>query len=187
MENIYLKLMQEFDKTGLSSKKSISKFMERNFKKPTSNDGTEWHIQNEDAYAFLMDVKHTGHFEFDRDQEYDIGYNHISDEWRWYDYVDIDARLTISGLEYLERQKTNDIVKRNSNLQTLAIMLTVLLTAITLIVSLRNSTSGKQVDTLQARIQGQEEHIHTLQIQLSQATNELFLEKRANKTSTKKP
>jgi hypothetical protein len=185
MENLYLKLMQEFEKTGLSSKKSISKFMERNFKKPTSDDGAKWHKENEDADSFLNDVKHTGHFIFDRDQQYDIGYNHITKEYRWYDVVDIDARLTISGLAYLSEYQTNNRLTMNSNAQTFAIMLTVLLTSITLIITLQASSSNEKVEKLQIHIQEQTKQIHTLQIELSKATNELLREKDVKKTLPK--
>ncbi|MDB5032462.1 hypothetical protein [Mucilaginibacter sp.] len=69
MENLYLKLLQEFEKTGLSSKKSISKFMEQNFKKPKSNKKNEWQSENADADSFLFECKNTGHLKFDERQK----------------------------------------------------------------------------------------------------------------------
>ena len=187
MENLYLKLLQEFENTGLSSKKSISKFIERNFKKPKSHDIETWNKQNEHAIAFLKDAMSTGHLQFEDYDLFYIGYNHTTKQFRWFDLVDIYARLTISGLEFLENHKSNKRIITNSNAQTLAILLTVLLTTITLIVTLNNSNSDAKLDRLQTRIQEQNKQIHTLQIELSQATNELLLEKEAKKVAKKKP
>jgi len=187
MENIYFKLLEQFEKTGLSSKKSISPFMEKYFDKPTATDLNEWNIQNESARLFIRDVKNTGHFDFDPFEDYDIGYNHEKSVYRWYDVVNINARITIAGLAYLEAHKTNIRTTKNSDLQTFAIALTVILTGVTLIVTLQNSNSDAKVDSLQRHIREQTQQLHTLQIELSQATNELYLEKEAKKTSPKNP
>lgn len=182
MENIYMKLLQEFEITGMSSKKSISPFMERHFSKPTasSEEHFAWHKQNRDAELFLIDVRSTGHFDFEQYES-----SHIR-PGRWFDEVNVNARLTIAGLAYLEDYKANQRITKNSNLQTIAISLTVMLTAITLIVTLRNSTSTSQVSTLEIHIRQQTQQLHTLQIQLSQATNMLLLQKEATKTLPKK-
>jgi hypothetical protein len=187
MKNLYIKFLEEFEATGLSSKRSISKFMEKNFKKPTATEKYKWAEQNSDAFSFLHDVKHTGHFTFEEAQQFHVYYDEVNSVHRWYDVVDIDARLTISGLEFLETHKSNKRIITNSNAQTLAILLTVLLTAVTLIVTLDNSVSNRQIDTLQTRIQGQTQQLHTLQIQLSQATTELYFEREAKKSLKKKP
>jgi len=181
MENLYYKFLSEFEKTGLSSKKSISPFMEKNFDKPKSEDPEAWRLENENARAFLWDVRCTSHFDFNENEDYDI------QPGRWYDIVDINARITIAGLAYLDAHKTNTRITQNSSLQTFAIALTVILTAITLIITLRNSTSDKQVDNLKTHIQKQTQQLHTLQIELSQTTNELFLSKETKKNLQKKP
>jgi hypothetical protein len=185
MANIYLKLLKEFEATGLSSKKSLSPFMERHFKKPTSVDFDEWNKQNEPSSMFLQDVRHTGHFDFDNSEELHIGFNYILKKGRWYDNVNINARINILGLEYLEKQKSNDIVKRNSNLQTIAIYLTVLFTLITLIVSINAANSSDLKDKQQILLQEQSKQIHTLQIALSEAKNLQVHPIVAKKTSPK--
>ncbi|WP_179413387.1 hypothetical protein HDF19_15110 [Mucilaginibacter sp. E4BP6] len=187
MDNLYLKLLQEFEATGLSSTKSISKFIERNFKKPKSILPSIWDKENEDAMAFLNDAMNTGHLDIKEYEIGNIGFNFNTKEFRWFDIVDIYARLTISGLEFLEKNKSNRRVITNSNAQTLAILLTVLLTGVTLIVTLNNSNSDAKVDKLQIHIREQTQQLHTLQIQLSEVTNELYLEKEAKKNPPKKP
>jgi hypothetical protein len=90
-------------------------------------------------------------------------------------------------LAYLEKQRTNDIIKRNSNLQTFAIYLTVLLTTVTLIITLSNVTSNDQTDKLQTHIREQTRQIHKLQIELSEATNLHFHQSEGKKNPPKQP
>lgn len=182
-ENLYFKLLKNFEDTGLSARKSISPFIEKNFKKPTADgikENLKWWEQNADVDLFLSDVKNTGHFDFEQYESSHIRPGH------WYDIVNINARITIAGLAYLENYKAGKRIEINSNAQTLAIFLTVFLTAVTLIVTLTNSNSDAKVDKLQIRIQEQNTQIHTLQIELSKATNELFQAKEATKTLPKK-
>jgi hypothetical protein len=63
MENIHIKLLKEFEKTGLSSKKSISKFIAEHFDKPTSLDRDEWYRQNSTTHLFLNDIRTIGHLD----------------------------------------------------------------------------------------------------------------------------
>ena len=107
MNNIYLKLLEEFEQTGLSYKKSISPFMIRNFRKPTANTQDEWYIENEGARLFIRDVHFTEHFDFNQEEDADIGWNSIENCGKWYDKVNVSARITIKGLRYLETHQVN--------------------------------------------------------------------------------
>jgi hypothetical protein len=186
MDNIYIKLLQEFEKTGLSTTKSISKFMAQHFKKPTAIIFTEWEKQSEDARLFIDDVCNTGHFDIKEYQKNRLLWNSVENSFKWFDEVEFNAKLTIEGLAYLENYKTNLRVTANSNTQTLAILLTVLLTGITLVVTLNNATYDRQIDTLQTHLREQTLQIHTLQMHLSQATNELLLERERQRNIRKK-
>lgn len=207
MANIYLELLEEFEPTGLSSRKSLSPFMESHFKKPPLSDVDTWYRNNADAQLFLSNVSHTGHFSFDDSETYHIGYNHTTGEYRWYDIVNIHARITIEGLEYLEKHKTNQIITDNSThqIKTLdkqtAILreqttilgnqrkylyLTAFLTACTLGIAFFNFISDNSKTQLKQQLQEQTKQIHTLQIELSQAMNLHFEELKAKKTSPKK-
>lgn len=172
MNNIYIKLLQEFETTGLSSKRSISKFMERNFDIPTATTIDEWQKQNENAYEFLENVKSTPHLKFDETQKYHIGYSDQSKTFRWYNLVDIDARLTIEGLEFLERRKTNEKLKRNSINQTRILLLTALIAVCGTCITIYNINSDDLKDKQRLQLQEQSKQIHTLQIELSKSMNQ---------------
>ena len=186
MENLYLKFLEEFEKTGLSSKHSISKFMERNFKKPVSAAKDEWNEENADASAFLADVKQTGHFTFDKRQIFDVCYSDIDIERRWYDVVDIDARLTIRGLDFWEANKANKRAEENTKKQTKLLFLTMLITVCNVLITIFGLTSTNEINKQKIQLQEQSKLIHSLQIKLSQAAFPHFQELKANKASPKK-
>lgn len=143
--------------------------MEKNFTRPTSIEPIEWSAQNNLAELFIADVKKTGHFDFDSKEEEHVKFDYLKKTGRWYDVVNIYARITIEGLAYLENQKTNETIKRNSVYQTIAIGLTVFFTLITVIYTILSYTSGMSKEQLLKQLQMQTQQIHTLQIQLSQS------------------
>lgn len=186
MANIYIKLLEEFEPTGLSSRKSISPFMERHFKKPTATENDEWYRQNEGAHMFLQDIKHTGHFDFDEHDQFHVRFDFLTKEGRWYDIVNINARLTIAGMEFLEAHNVNKRVTENATKQTNILYLTALFTVCNLIFAIITLNFSDAKSTLQTQLQEQSKQIHKLQIELSESANLHFQELKAMKTLPKK-
>jgi hypothetical protein len=200
MANIYLQLLEEFEPTGLASRKSISSFMESHFTKPTTTDYDTFYRQDADSQMFLQNVKQTGHFSFDESEVFNIGYNHTTHEYRWYDVVNIHARITIEGLEYLEKHKTNKTIVANSTHQNTTLdrqtailrsqrkylYMTVAFAGISALTAILSYVSSMSTTQLSKQLQSKTQQIHTLQIELSQATNRHFQELEAKKISPKK-
>lgn len=187
MENLYIKFLQEFEQTGLSSKRSISRFIEKNFIKPLSDKKDQWNDENANAAAFLDDVKMTGHFTFDKRQDFDVYYSDIQSERRWYDVVDIDARLTIKGLDFWETHKASKRLERNSIRQTFLLLLTAIIAICGTIITIVNIKSDDVKNKQKLQLQDQSKQIHTLQIELSKITTLYSHELGVKKTSVKKP
>ena len=181
MKNLYFEFLHEFGKAGLSSKKSISPFMEKNFKKPTAtaSEINKFVKENSEADMFIEDIRNTGHFDFERGEAGDIR------PGRWYDVVNINARMTIAGMAYFDDYMANRQIKKNSNIQTMAICLTVLFTLGSLLFSGINYFTDNSKKSLNTQLIEQSQQIHMLQIELSKATNLLLLKKGAKNTLSK--
>ena len=190
-----LALLEFLNEVGITQQRNISDFIKSNFDKPTVR------ISNSDdiAVRFLQELLGRGYI------AYNIGaLSHIN-EWSkstepepvelrlWFDDIEVYGNITFGGLEYLTQQtlnksiiESNRTISKNSNLQTIAIGLTVLFALLSFVVSGLNYISEKSKEPLKIQLSQQSQQIHTLQIQLSQVTNELLLEKEAKKTSPKK-
>jgi hypothetical protein len=186
MENLYIKLLREFESTGLSSKKSISKFMAENFKKPTALTFIEWEKKSEDSLSFLNDVERTGHFEIKEYQIAKTRWNSNTASFKWYDEIEIDARLTIEGLAYLENHIVNNRVTNSTVTQTKILYLTALFALGNIIIAIMSINASDLKDRQQIFIQEQSKQIHTLQIELSQLTSLKFQVAKENNTSMQK-
>ncbi|MDB5032463.1 hypothetical protein [Mucilaginibacter sp.] len=108
-----------------------------------------------------------------KDKKYDIEYSDIDAERRWYDVVDIDARLTVKGMNFLENQKTNNRLKDNAIRQTFILALTAFITSGALIVGILTFTSDRSSVELQSKLKHQTQQLDSLKKEIVKSNVEL--------------
>jgi hypothetical protein len=192
--DLFIKTLERGRDTGFGRKFNIADILKNEFAKPLLKDRKSWRSEINIQVDVLRDMRDKLNLiKYDDEETNKIYWFDHQESPTWFDNTTFEVWVTVVGLDYLNQYylrgsyfEVNDTLKTHTKKQTNILYLTALFSIANLIFAIITLTLSDSKDTLQTQLQEQTKQIHTLQIELSEATNLHFQELKAKKTLTKK-